>query len=109
MTTALSSWDTTKAVILAGLFGSILSLCFIEGLGKRQKLTSVAVGIILAHYLTPFIAFLAHEDNYQETIGFLVGLFGMSICAALFRAIQNSDLWAWFMRRFSRPNDGGEV
>lgn len=99
-------WDADKAVAMAGFIGSVLSLSFIDDMGRRQRLVAVISGIVMAHYLSPLIASLFHEENYQETIGFLVGLFGMSICASVFRAIKNSDLWLLLRKRFSNGQDG---
>lgn len=106
METPVAAWfDTPRGVIIAGMIGSLLSLGFIDGMGLKQRLVAVSSGMIMAHYLTPLIAFLANEDKYQETIGFLVGLFGMSICAAVFRAIKNSDLWSLLRRRLAPKGD----
>lgn len=99
--TASNSLDTTKMVIIAGFFGGILSVGFVGDMSWKQRVFAVLSGMIMAHYLSPLIAFLFKEADYQETIGFLVGLFGMSICSALFRAIQASDLWALLQKRFS--------
>lgn len=93
------------AIILAGLFGSLLSLSFVDGMGRRQRTVAVISGMILAHYLAPLISYIFHEETYTETIGFLVGLFGMSVVAAVFRAIQNSNIWALIMRRFGGDQD----
>lgn len=100
-------FDGAKAVIIAGLLGSLLSLAFIKSMTRKQQCVAVLSGCVMAHYLAPLIAFLLHEENYAETIGFLVGLFGMSICAAVFRAIQNSDLWALVKRRWGGENNTG--
>lgn len=98
-----------KAVIIAGLVGSFLSLSFMgEGISPKQQIFSVLTGGVLAFYLAPFIAFLFHEDDFKAPIGFLVGLFGMSVCAAVFRAIKNSDLWGLIKKRFSTPSNGGD-
>lgn len=98
----VSVWDDTKAIIVAGLIGSLLSLAFIDHMGKRERVIAVISGMVMAHYLAPLIAFLFNEEKYQETIGFLVGLFGMSVVAAVFRAIKNSDLWGLIARRYGR-------
>ena len=97
-------FDTPKAVIVAGLLGSLLSLSFINNMGKRQRLVAVFAGMTLAHYLAPFISHVFSEDKFEETIGFLVGLFGMSITAAIFRSIQNSNLWNFVMGRWGGGN-----
>lgn len=93
------------AVAVAGFLGSVLSLSFIDDLGKKQRIGAVVAGIISAHYLAPLIAHVFNEEAYVETIGFLVGLFGMSIMAAVFRAIKNSDLWGLVKRRFGGNDD----
>lgn len=103
-----SLWDDTKAVIVAGLIGSLLSLAFIDHMGKRERIIAVISGMVMAHYLAPLIAFLFNEDKYQETIGFLVGLFGMSVVAAVFRAIQKSDLWGLVKHRFGKAPSGND-
>ena len=96
--------DTPKAIILAGLFGSLLSLSFIDNMGLRQRSMAILAGMGMAHYLAPLIAHIFSQDNFEETIGFLVGLFGMSITAAIFRAIQNSNLWGFVMGRWGGGN-----
>jgi FtsH-binding integral membrane protein len=101
--------DAPKAIVIAGLLGSLMSLTFIDGMGKRQRFVAVMAGTIMAHYLTPLIAHMYAEDNYAETIGFLIGLFGMSITAAIFRAIQSSDLWNFIMRRWGGNNNTQDI
>lgn len=102
---AASTPDMAKAVLLAGFLGGILSMSFVDGMSKWQRAIAVCSGSVMAHYLSPLIAFLFKEGDYVQTIGFLIGLFGMSICAAIFRAIQNSDIWGLISRRFGRGND----
>lgn len=99
-----SQLTAPRAIIIAGLLGSLVSLGFIDGMGKRQRFVAVLAGTVMAHYLTPFVAHIYAEDSYAETIGFLIGLFGMSITAAIFRAIQSSDLWNFIMRRWGSSN-----
>lgn len=94
--------DTAKMVLMAGFFGSIISMRFVDGMNAKQRIFAILSGMGMAHYLSPLIAFLFKETDYLQTIGFLVGLFGMSICAALFRAIENSDLWNMAIRHFTK-------
>lgn len=96
--------ESTKMVILAGFIGAIMSMSFVDGMSKKQRVVAICSGMVMAHYLAPLIAFLFKEEEYQETIGFLIGLFGMSICSAIFRAIQNSDVWGLIVKRFSKEN-----
>lgn len=104
--------DTPKAVVIAGLCGSLLSLSFVDDMGVRQRIAAVFSGVVMSHYVAPFISKVFNEDNFVETIGFLVGLFGMSICAAVFRAIKRSDLWGLVYKRFGSKTDecsGGDL
>lgn len=87
-------------IVVAGFLGGVLSMSFVDGMSKRQRVVAVLSGSIMAHYLSPLIASLFSSGDYKETIGFLIGLFGMSAAAAIFRAIQSSDLWALFQQRF---------
>ncbi len=96
--------SANELVVIAGFMGAILSMSFVDGMGRRQRAVAIFSGMVMAHYLAPLIAALFKEPDYKETIGFLIGLFGMSICAAIFRAIQNSDLWGLVARRFSGGN-----
>lgn len=96
----VSFLDETKAVVIAGFVGSVLSLAFVDQMTKRQRIVAVISGMVMAHYLAPMIAFLFNEEKYQETIGFLVGLFGMSGVAAIFRGVKNADLWSLVKRRY---------
>lgn len=102
-----ASVETTRAVIIAGFIGSILSMSFVDGMSKKQRGIAILSGMVMAHYLAPLIAYLFKEQEYEETIGFLIGLFGMSICSALFRSIQSSDIWGLIKDRFSKSNTEG--
>jgi Na+/proline symporter len=102
---ASSTDHGVKMVALAGFLGGVLSMSFVDGMNKRQRCAALASGMVMAHYLSPLIANLFSKGEYQETIGFLVGLFGMSITSAIFRAIKSSDLWALFEQRFGAPRN----
>lgn len=93
--------DNTKAIILAAICGSLISMNFISDMSGRQRLAAIPSGVVMAYYGAPLIANLLNEEKYVAPLGFLVGLFGMSICAAIFRAIKRSDLWGLVRSRFS--------
>lgn len=76
---------------------------FVDGMTYKQRGFAILSGAVMAHYLTPVLSFYFASGNYEETIGFLIGLFGMSICGALFRAILKSDVWDLVERRFGNP------
>lgn len=106
MATTIAQYpDSAKSIVVAAFLGGLLSMNFVKDLTWKQRLIAIVSGMIVAHYVTPLIAFLLKEGDYAETIGFLIGLFGMSICAAIFRAIENSDIWGLINRRFSRGEE----
>jgi len=97
---ALAPIEKPWAVIVAGLLGSVISLSFIDEMNKRQRCVAVLSGIAMAHYLSSYVADMFSHGKFEETIGFLIGLFGMSVCGSMFRAIKNADLWNLIKERF---------
>ncbi len=92
--------NSAKMIVIAGFIGSVMSMSFVDGMNKKQRVAALVSGTIMAHYLSSPIANSFSHGQYRETIGFLVGLFGMSICAAIFRSIKDSNLWELFEKRF---------
>lgn len=96
-----------RYVLLAGFLGSLLSMPFVHGMSRKQRAVALVSGAIMAFYLSPLIAFLFANDNdkIEAPIGFLIGLFGMSICGAMFKAIEKSDIWGLIDKRFSKGEE----
>lgn len=96
LTTAAGIWATVKssvAMIVAGILGAAVSLKFASPtLPPWEKVTTVASGAILAHFLATPTANYFELISYQETVGFLIGLFGLSLCAAIIETIRRLDL-----------------
>ena len=65
-------------------------------------------GVAMAAYVTPLIAHMFNEEPYQNAIAFLIGLFGMSITASIFRAIKSSDLWGLIKRKYGKAEEDGQ-
>ena len=89
---------------LAGFVGGVLALRFFEGLTTVGKLWTIAGGVAMAFFLThPIIEFFTLKTAYEGAVGFVVGLFGMSIAAALFAALKQLELArllaGWLERR----------
>ena len=73
----------------ASVIGSIISMAFIK-MTPRKRFIAVLAGAAMAHYIgQPISAWVGLEP---ETTGFLIGLFGMSICSLIFDGIQKSDI-----------------
>ena len=96
--------ETLGAKTLAGFIGGVLALRFFEGLTPTGKAWTVAGGMAMAYFVThPVIDFFVLKPHYEGAVGFVVGLFGMSIAAALFSAVKQIELArivaSWIERR----------
>ena len=82
------------SVFFAGFLGAVVSLKFTQGLTIKSGFITVLFGAVLAQYTAHGVA--SHFDllEYQETIGFLIGLFGLSFCAAVIKMFKDADLWS---------------
>lgn len=92
---AASIWVTVKsslAALVAGILGAAVSLKFAPGLSLWEKVTTVTAGATLAHFLSDPISNYFNMVGYHETIGFLVGLFGLSLCASLLDTFKRIDI-----------------
>jgi hypothetical protein len=78
---------------LAGIAGAFLSLNFVKG-SWMERLIMACGGALVSLYGTPW---LAVKTGLPEGLtGFLLGLFGMSICAKVWEIIQATpiaDIW----------------
>ena len=92
-----------KGVLVAGLVGAVIATL----IGPRRhwvhRITTFVVGFSTAVYLTePLLAYLqADTMRYGAGMGFLVGLFGMTIADKLLHLIQELNLQtilSWFKR-----------
>jgi hypothetical protein len=69
----------------AGIAGGLLSLRFVQGTWT-QKIVMAAGGAVVSLYATPWAA---QKTGLPEGLtGFLLGLFGMAVCAKAWEAIQ---------------------
>lgn len=85
--------------VIAGVVGSIVSLRFASHLNWWERLTAVISGAMMAQYCAPVAAYLLRLHEYQDAVGFFIGLFGLSLTAALYEAIKKADLWALAVSR----------
>lgn len=100
---------------IAGLVGGFLSLKFFEDLNIYGKISTVLGGWACANYGTPAVIefYSLQSDGYHAGIAFAIGLFGMSIVAAVFQVIRKTDWGAVIhstpLGRFIKGggNDGG--
>lgn len=81
-------------VMCAGFFGALVSLKWAEGLTVKSGAVTISFGVILAQFLSESLAKRFDLMEYVLTIAFLVGLFGLSFCAAVIKAFKDADLWS---------------
>jgi hypothetical protein len=78
---------------LAGVAGAFMSLTFIKG-SWSERIVMAAGGAVVSLYATPWVAL--RTGLPEGLTGFLLGLFGMAICAKVWEVIQSTpiaDLW----------------
>lgn len=77
-----------KLPVIAGLFGGIVSLRFFDKLSPWARAGTAIGGAVIAHFATPLVVgFFEVAPHNEGGVGFVLGLFGMSIVAATFDVI----------------------
>lgn len=67
-------------LLIAGFFGSLLSLKDKKGLNNREKIISVLSGMLIANYVTPLIfEYLNINKGAIGGVAFLIGFGGLEI------------------------------
>lgn len=85
-----------KPSFVAGVFGAVVSLKFLPDMhGAWERLCMVSSGALVAGYTAPIaVAFFDMKSQGGESsVTFLIGLFGMSIAAAVIKMIRDAALW----------------
>lgn len=90
-----------KSAIIVGLISSVVSLKFVPYMASIwQRLTMVGGGFCCAVFIAPGIAeAFEFKERTEHGIVFLVGLFGMSLCAALMQLITSGELWDFIKKK----------
>ena len=82
------------AGLVAGFFGAVVSLSFIQGLTRTQAVISAVTGFLASAYLTPLAVLLAEHyfaplpTVVQNGFAFIVGLIGMSLLGGLVKGAR---------------------
>ena len=101
--TLIASFGIKKAALIAGIIGGWLSLRFFEDQTLGGKWMTVIGGAASANYLTsPILGFFnLGAGSYEGGVGFAIGLFGMSLAAAIMKFIKED------LNNFIRNKIGG--
>lgn len=80
--------------LTAGIGGAVAGLRFAPGLTLLERVFNVASGASCAGWLAPAAAtiFDLTSDSAPMALAFLIGMFGMSIAAAVFEAVRSVRL-----------------
>lgn len=104
----LTSLGIEKGTLAAAFVGALISMKFLEGLAVWQRWLTALAGWATALFITPGVIrfFQLEVAGWAGSIGFIVGVFGMAIIGAVFKAIQDvyavdwgEMLKSWFARR----------
>ena len=80
-------------LLFGGFIGSVLSLRFAGPISRLEKVFMVAGGTSAATFITPiFSAYLDVKGSTEYGIGFLIGVYGMSAMAELYKLLQSGEL-----------------
>ena len=83
----------------SGLAGACLSLAYMKG-PPVERITNAVGGALVSLYTSNWLA--AKTGMPEGLTGFLMGLFGMAICAKGWELIQTTplaDVWAGILKR----------
>lgn len=98
-----ADFSVTKA--LAGVLGSFVSMRFVPGT-VLERMTMGAGGAALSYYAATPAAVWFGMQSAEGLVGFLIGLFGMSLVSKFYEVIaaldaktMASDLWETVKRK----------
>lgn len=84
---ARPAWLMHPVVWASGLAGALVSMAHARELNLRQRLTTLAVGVLTAGFVTPALAdWLGLGLNAVAAAGFLIGVVSMMLTAIVVQA-----------------------
>ena len=95
--------------LMAGLLGAAIGLKFVPGLRWFERVTNFTAGLACSVYVSPAAGELLKLSSApkQAALTFLMGLFSVSIAAAIFEGIRNVKLAeiidGYLRRRSDKP------
>lgn len=84
----LSSLGISKGATIGGLLGAFVSLRFVDQLNVYTGAITLICGMLFAAHTTPLIMWAVEMSPRTEgAVAFLLGVFGMSMVAAVIKAM----------------------
>lgn len=80
--------------LAAGVLGALVGLRFAPGLSWFERVANVATGTVFAGYVAPAAGevFKLSTISMQSALSFAVGMFGMSVAAAVMQGLRDIKL-----------------
>jgi ACR3 family arsenite efflux pump ArsB len=105
---ALGLIGVTLKTLIASAIGAFVSLRFFDGLKPVEKWTTFLGGWGMAAYAAaPLTTYFELSKVTETGIALAVGLFGMSISAALIKVIKETN-WGALVSSFLSKKGGGQ-
>jgi hypothetical protein len=99
----LDAWLTK----LAGVLGACASLAFLRGAWSERILMAIG-GAIVSYYASPWMS--ARTGLPEGLSGFLLGLFGMAVCAKVWEVLHQlpiAEMWTALLDGIRNRIGGG--
>ena len=80
--------------LFAGISGALIGLRFAPGLSWLERVTNVAAGSVSAAYVAPAAGevFRLTSPSMMGFLSFFIGMFGMSIAAAVMQGVRDTKV-----------------
>lgn len=93
-----------KAVLIPAVIGAALAVALGPKRDWPERLTGFMAGFFVSVYATgPVVTwFGGAPGDYLGGVGFVLGLFGMSVADALWRAVRDTDIAGILKGRFGK-------
>jgi len=110
VTSAIGAKALLSPTVVAGFCGAVVSLRFVANLSKWERATTAACGAIIAQYASPLATYeFGIQDHLEPAISFFIGLYGLSLTAAVYETIKKADIWGFIMSRYGKGGNDGNA
>lgn len=86
--------DAANSPFVIGLLGATVALKFVPGLSWKMRAVNAISGAVCAGYVAPALCewLRIASPAIQSAAAFAIGMYGLSLAAALFKAISEIKL-----------------
>jgi len=95
----MTEYGIKAGYLIAGFFGGVASLRFIQGLNTPQAVSAVFTGAVGANYGTPAILYyVSLPENLHFPLAFAVGLTALNTVPLIIKASEKIQ-FNWFIKK----------